>query len=482
MSVETPQNVAPLPVAPPQQSERPGDDTAAFRALLSQQPAPESTPTPGAEATATGEDVAAAANPDAMKMTDSGQPAAPPTVEPATGQALLQAPAPAQAQARTATETVARSLAGPADVTTGGDPDSATESAAAASPATPPAPAAMVAPAANINTNPVAPRAKSAQGATATAAPAGGPATGPRARADGATDRITPPDPTAGPETGSVAAELPSAGDPEPDVEIDIPIAADGTTPATPTTPSTAFTTLPAGDGTTITFANRIAAGAVSGGERLGFTAIFPSSPPATGSEALTPALATLAQFASDGEGSGLLETDPITGIPTITAAAGGSTVAGAPVAAPVNAATVSAQPLVQQVAMQIVRAADQGIDHIRIRLHPHELGRVDVRLDIGHDGRVQAVLTAERADTLDLMRRDADQLHRALADGGLKADSGSLDFSLASHHDGGARDDGDTPAAGASAGGNAGSAPSASAIIAHRPLSIATGALDIRV
>lgn len=92
---------------------------------------------------------------------------------------------------------------------------------------------------------------------------------------------------------------------------------------------------------------------------------------------------------------------------------------------------TPVAQPLVDQVAVQITKAAAQGLDKISIKLSPASLGRIDVQLELTHDGRVAAVVTAERSETLDLLQRDARGLERALLEAGLKTDSNSLNFSL---------------------------------------------------
>jgi hypothetical protein len=101
-----------------------------------------------------------------------------------------------------------------------------------------------------------------------------------------------------------------------------------------------------------------------------------------------------------------------------------------APVAAPNQPPPLTA--LAEQVAIQIARhAADGGSSRFEIRLDPAGLGRVDVRLDIHHDGRVEAAIAADRPETMALLNRDARDLTRALQNAGLKADSGSLSFSL---------------------------------------------------
>lgn len=88
-----------------------------------------------------------------------------------------------------------------------------------------------------------------------------------------------------------------------------------------------------------------------------------------------------------------------------------------------------AAQPPAQQLGISIARGAKEGLDRIEIQLHPAELGRVDVRMELGHDGRIMAVVSAERSDTLEQLRRDIDQLERALADAGFDMDANSFRF-----------------------------------------------------
>ena len=101
------------------------------------------------------------------------------------------------------------------------------------------------------------------------------------------------------------------------------------------------------------------------------------------------------------------------------------------PAAAAARMARPATHPVVTQVAAQVAQAAADGTDRINIRLSPAELGRIDVKLDFGPDGRVQAVFAAERPQTMELLQRDARDLERALQDAGLRADSGSLSFNL---------------------------------------------------
>jgi flagellar hook-length control protein FliK len=86
-------------------------------------------------------------------------------------------------------------------------------------------------------------------------------------------------------------------------------------------------------------------------------------------------------------------------------------------------------QPPAQQLGVSIARGVKDGVDRIDIQLHPAELGRVDVRMELGHDGRVIAVVSAEKPETLDQLRRDVQQLERALADAGFDTDRDSFTF-----------------------------------------------------
>lgn len=84
-----------------------------------------------------------------------------------------------------------------------------------------------------------------------------------------------------------------------------------------------------------------------------------------------------------------------------------------------------------EQIAVKIRQAIGDGSDKINIKLNPHELGRVEVRLELAKDGGIVATVLAERQETLDLLQKDARGLERALNDAGLRTDSASLTFGL---------------------------------------------------
>jgi flagellar hook-length control protein FliK len=92
---------------------------------------------------------------------------------------------------------------------------------------------------------------------------------------------------------------------------------------------------------------------------------------------------------------------------------------------------TPQRQPVADQVSVQINKAIKAGLDRISIQLRPENLGRVDVKMDISRDGGVSVAIIADNKDTMELLQRDAKELLKALADAGLKAGSGDLNFNL---------------------------------------------------
>ena len=81
--------------------------------------------------------------------------------------------------------------------------------------------------------------------------------------------------------------------------------------------------------------------------------------------------------------------------------------------------------------AVHIARKFEQGSSEFEIRLHPADLGQLDITLSVAEDGRVQATLRAERPETLELLQRDARTLEQQLRHAGLDVGSNALSFSL---------------------------------------------------
>ncbi len=106
-----------------------------------------------------------------------------------------------------------------------------------------------------------------------------------------------------------------------------------------------------------------------------------------------------------------------------------------------------------EQIKVHITRATKAGLDNVTIQLRPDDLGRIEVKLEMAHDGKVKAMVIADNPQTLQLMRQDAHGLERALTDAGLRADANNLEFSLRGDSNNGlAKSEG-----GNAAGGNGG-------------------------
>jgi flagellar hook-length control protein FliK len=115
--------------------------------------------------------------------------------------------------------------------------------------------------------------------------------------------------------------------------------------------------------------------------------------------------------------------------LPQTAAAAAPDRAAAAAPAAPQAAAIPIAG-----IAVEIASKALEGKNRFEIRLDPPELGRIHVRLDVDRNGEIVSHVMTDRQDTLDLMRRDASALERALQDAGLKTANNGLQFSLRDH------------------------------------------------
>ncbi len=158
----------------------------------------------------------------------------------------------------------------------------------------------------------------------------------------------------------------------------------------------------------------------------------------------------------------GATASDSVTGSGTIQNAQTNSAARAAAQTAAAAKPNVPPQVVTDQVAVNINRAAGQGLDRISIQMRPSELGKVDVKMEFAHDGRVTAVITVERQETFDMLRGDSRALTQALQDAGLQADQNSLSFNLQGQGSGntqggsnssGAGDTGDALAQGDEAG-----------------------------
>ena len=187
-------------------------------------------------------------------------------------------------------------------------------------------------------------------------------------------------------------------------------------------------------------------------------------------------------------------EPAPVFGAPPAASGGGGTAATGfealptlpaqaatqyAAAAASGRAATAHS-PAMAQLAAPLVRVLESGGGEFHIDLAPAELGRIRVVADVS-DGKVSLTVQAEQADTLALLRRDLQQLERALGDAGLSLDTASLQFSL--------QDDGQSRGFAAPDQGRAASGWRAQAqseanpeAVAERPMRPIDGLVDVTV
>ena len=95
-----------------------------------------------------------------------------------------------------------------------------------------------------------------------------------------------------------------------------------------------------------------------------------------------------------------------------------------------------TAQQIIDQIKVNITRAAKAGLDKITIQLKPVELGRIEVKLEMSEDHKVRVTVTADSKDTLALLQNDSRTLERTLNDAGLRTDTSNLHFNLRSESD----------------------------------------------
>ncbi len=101
--------------------------------------------------------------------------------------------------------------------------------------------------------------------------------------------------------------------------------------------------------------------------------------------------------------------------------------------AASANTAGQAAAPTATvQVYTRMIERFDGRAQRFEIRLDPAELGRVDVRIEIGADKKVHAVLAAHDSAALNDLMRGHRALERALADAGIDLADGGVKFELA--------------------------------------------------
>ncbi|HRO03578.1 MAG TPA: flagellar hook-length control protein FliK, partial [Terricaulis sp.] len=101
--------------------------------------------------------------------------------------------------------------------------------------------------------------------------------------------------------------------------------------------------------------------------------------------------------------------------------------------------AAARAAPAAAQVSREIIRRFDGGNSRFELRLDPPELGRVEVKLEVSRDHRVNAVISADNPQALNDLMRHARELEQSLQAAGLDLGDNGLSFDLRQGEEGAA-------------------------------------------
>lgn len=86
---------------------------------------------------------------------------------------------------------------------------------------------------------------------------------------------------------------------------------------------------------------------------------------------------------------------------------------------------------VVDQIKVNITKSAVKGVDKIEILLKPEDLGHIEVKMQIGKDGKLQAHIVASRPETAEILQKEIGNLQKAFNEAGFQTDEGSLSFSF---------------------------------------------------
>jgi len=85
---------------------------------------------------------------------------------------------------------------------------------------------------------------------------------------------------------------------------------------------------------------------------------------------------------------------------------------------------------IAEQIKVNITQSAIKGVDKVEIKLNPADLGQLEIKMQIGKDGRLHTQIIASNAETLDLLQKDLSSLKDAFNNAGYQTDDGSFSFS----------------------------------------------------
>ena len=83
-----------------------------------------------------------------------------------------------------------------------------------------------------------------------------------------------------------------------------------------------------------------------------------------------------------------------------------------------------------EQVKVNITKSAVKGVDKIDIQLKPEDLGKIEIKMHVSKNGRLQAEIVASNPETLDILQKDIQSLQKSFNDAGFQTDDNSFSFS----------------------------------------------------
>lgn len=86
---------------------------------------------------------------------------------------------------------------------------------------------------------------------------------------------------------------------------------------------------------------------------------------------------------------------------------------------------------VVEQIKVNITKSAVKGVDTVEIQLKPEDLGKIQIKMHISKDGRLQAEIISGRQETLDMLQKEISGLVKAFDDAGYETDSRSFSFNF---------------------------------------------------
>jgi hypothetical protein len=91
-------------------------------------------------------------------------------------------------------------------------------------------------------------------------------------------------------------------------------------------------------------------------------------------------------------------------------------------------------------VSLDIKMPSKEAPGTLKLRLDPANLGRVEVKVHITHDGRMDAVVSVVRSETFELLQKDASVLHKTIAEA-FGQDESAMSFTLTGGEKGSSQD-----------------------------------------